>query len=184
MALLSRRDPNSAADRRDRRAALQAELMSATVELLRDGNSYADLSIETIAARAGVSRTTFYDYFGDKRELLLAFGDALLQGHARGDRRVAPRPRPRRDARRAAADPDELRPAPAPPGRDRDRRGDALRPRGPRRLGRHPGAPHRAHQAAARVGARRTAATRSAPARSRRAPACCSGPGSRRSSRS
>jgi TetR/AcrR family transcriptional regulator, ethionamide resistance regulator len=76
MALLSRRDPSSA---RDRRAALQERLMGATVDLLREGNSYADLAIETIAARAGVSRTTFYDYFADKRELLLAFGDTLLK---------------------------------------------------------------------------------------------------------
>jgi AcrR family transcriptional regulator len=79
MALLSRRDPGRADDRRERRAALQDRLMEATVELLGEGKSYADLSIETIAARAGVSRTTFYDYFGDKRELLLAFVDSLLE---------------------------------------------------------------------------------------------------------
>jgi AcrR family transcriptional regulator len=76
MALLSRRDPNTV---RDRRAALQERLMDATVELLREGKLFADLPIETIAARAGISRTTFYDYFADKRELLLAFGDALLE---------------------------------------------------------------------------------------------------------
>ena len=46
--------------------------MEATEKLLREGNSYADLSVEAIAARAGISRTTFYDYFEDKRELLLA----------------------------------------------------------------------------------------------------------------
>jgi AcrR family transcriptional regulator len=79
MALLSRRDPNRVAERRARRDALQQRLMAATVELLGEGKSYADLSIETIAARAGVSRTTFYDYFGDKRELLLAFVDSLLE---------------------------------------------------------------------------------------------------------
>jgi AcrR family transcriptional regulator len=79
MALLSRRDPNRADDRRARREALQEKLMAATVELLGEGKSFADLSIEAIAAAAGISRTTFYDYFGDKRELLLAFGDALLK---------------------------------------------------------------------------------------------------------
>jgi AcrR family transcriptional regulator len=103
MALLSRRDPNSVADRRARRAALQMELMDATVELLGEGNLYADLSIEAIAARAGVSRTTFYDYFGDKRELLLAFGAALLEDTLQETDEW--RPGPDHDATRA-----ELRP--------------------------------------------------------------------------
>ena len=39
--------------------------------LLREGVSYADLNIERIATRAGISRTAFYFYFRDKRELLL-----------------------------------------------------------------------------------------------------------------
>jgi AcrR family transcriptional regulator len=52
--------------------------MDATVELLREGRTYAELGIETIAARAGISRTTFYDYFADKRELLLSMGATLV----------------------------------------------------------------------------------------------------------
>jgi AcrR family transcriptional regulator len=52
--------------------------MDATEELLREGHTYADLGIETIAARAGISRTTFYDYFEDKRELLLSLGATLV----------------------------------------------------------------------------------------------------------
>jgi len=41
------------------------------VALLDEGASYADLNIERIATRAGISRTAFYFYFRDKRELLL-----------------------------------------------------------------------------------------------------------------
>lgn len=46
-------------------------MLEATVALLDEGASYADLNIERIATRAGISRTAFYFYFRDKRELLL-----------------------------------------------------------------------------------------------------------------
>jgi TetR/AcrR family transcriptional regulator, ethionamide resistance regulator len=54
-----------------KRAAVQAAVLEATQALLRDGVSYADLNIERITTRAGISRTAFYFYFRDKRELLL-----------------------------------------------------------------------------------------------------------------
>ena len=54
-----------------KRAAVQAAVLQATEELLRDGASYADLNIERIARRAGISRTAFYFYFRDKREVLM-----------------------------------------------------------------------------------------------------------------
>jgi TetR/AcrR family transcriptional regulator, ethionamide resistance regulator len=54
-----------------KRAAVQASVLEATVALLDEGASYADLNIERIATRAGISRTAFYFYFRDKRELLL-----------------------------------------------------------------------------------------------------------------
>ncbi|MEA2480769.1 MAG: TetR/AcrR family transcriptional regulator, ethionamide resistance regulator [Thermoleophilaceae bacterium] len=82
MALLSRRDSQRADERRARRAAVQARVMTATEELLSEGSTYAELPIEAIAARAGISRTTFYDYFGDKRELLLGLGRSLTAGLA------------------------------------------------------------------------------------------------------
>jgi len=78
MSVLSRRSPKQEERRRARRAAVQQRLMQATEELLREGHTYADLGIETIAARAGISRTTFYDYFEDKRQLLLAMGANLI----------------------------------------------------------------------------------------------------------
>jgi len=54
-----------------KRAAVQAAVLEATQALLREGVSYNDLNIERIATRSGISRTAFYFYFRDKRELLL-----------------------------------------------------------------------------------------------------------------
>src|SRR3954453_5031044 len=54
-----------------KRAAVQAAVLGGAGPLLGEGASYADLNIERIATRAGISRTAFYFYFRDKRELLL-----------------------------------------------------------------------------------------------------------------
>ncbi len=54
-----------------KRVAVQAAVLRATEELLREGASYADLNVERIANAAGISRTAFYFYFADKRELLM-----------------------------------------------------------------------------------------------------------------
>ena len=80
MAVLSRRTEEGEEARRKRREALQARIGEATAALLREGATYADLSIDRIARRAGVSRTTFYDYFPDKRALLLWLGGILTTG--------------------------------------------------------------------------------------------------------
>ena len=55
----------------ERRAAIEAGVLRATEELLEEGASFAELGIERIATRAGISRTAFYFYFRDKRELLV-----------------------------------------------------------------------------------------------------------------
>jgi AcrR family transcriptional regulator len=54
-----------------KRAAVEASVMRAAEGLLAEGASYPDLSVEQIATRAGISRTAFYFYFRDKRELLM-----------------------------------------------------------------------------------------------------------------
>jgi AcrR family transcriptional regulator len=54
-----------------KRAAVQADVLRATERLLTEGTSWADLGVERIATTAGISRTAFYFYFADKRELLL-----------------------------------------------------------------------------------------------------------------
>jgi AcrR family transcriptional regulator len=79
MAFLSRRTPERNQARDARRAAVRGRIVEATEELVREGSTYAALSIETIACRAGISRTTFYDYFPDKRELLLAITKTVLR---------------------------------------------------------------------------------------------------------
>jgi AcrR family transcriptional regulator len=58
-----------------KRAAVQAAVLEATEALLGDGLSYPELGIERIATRAGISRTAFYFYFHDKREVLLRLAD-------------------------------------------------------------------------------------------------------------
>jgi AcrR family transcriptional regulator len=73
MAVLTRRKGPKA--RKARREALLTRLGDAVEDLLREGGSYADLAVERITSRADVSRTTFYEYFGDKRELLMSLSE-------------------------------------------------------------------------------------------------------------
>ena len=62
-----------------KRAAVQAAVLQATEELLAEGASYADLGVEKIATRAGISRTAFYFYFADKRELLMRLTEDVTE---------------------------------------------------------------------------------------------------------
>jgi TetR/AcrR family transcriptional regulator, ethionamide resistance regulator len=73
VAVLSRRDTRGT----ERRATLERDLLAATEELLEQGSAYADLSIEQITTRAGVSRTAFYGCFRDKRDLLMRAARAM-----------------------------------------------------------------------------------------------------------
>src|SRR5712691_1339816 len=75
MATLSRRpEPTSA-----KRAEIEARVLEATEALLGEGASYTELSIERIATRAGISRTAFYFYFHDKRELLMRLTEEVAE---------------------------------------------------------------------------------------------------------
>ena len=62
-----------------KRAAVQAEVLRATEELLAEGASWADLGVERIATTAGISRTAFYFYFADKRELLVRLTEDVTE---------------------------------------------------------------------------------------------------------
>jgi AcrR family transcriptional regulator len=75
MATLTRRTNAQTA----RRADVEARVLEATEGLLVDGASYAELSIEQIATRAGISRTAFYFYFRDKRELLMRLTEDVAE---------------------------------------------------------------------------------------------------------
>jgi AcrR family transcriptional regulator len=65
MPVISRR-----AESADRRREGEARFVTATESLLAGGSSFAELSVERIAAEAGRPRTAFYLYFRDKRDLL------------------------------------------------------------------------------------------------------------------
>ncbi|MEV6613080.1 TetR/AcrR family transcriptional regulator [Streptomyces sp. NPDC051051] len=73
MASTTRR-PSAAADRR---SALEKRILSVIEELLSDGVSYTELSVEQIAQSAGISRSTFYLYFRDKVDVLLRLSGSL-----------------------------------------------------------------------------------------------------------
>jgi AcrR family transcriptional regulator len=61
----------------EKRQAVEAAVLHAMEELLAEGATYATLSVERIAKRAGISRTAFYFYFADKRELLMRLASKL-----------------------------------------------------------------------------------------------------------
>jgi TetR/AcrR family transcriptional regulator, ethionamide resistance regulator len=63
----------------EKRAAIEATVLSATEELLREGRGYAELRVEEITTRAGLSRTAFYFYFRDKRELLVRLTEDVAE---------------------------------------------------------------------------------------------------------
>ncbi len=69
---------------RSKRAAVEASVLEATGALLAEGASFADLPIEQIATRAGLSRSAFYFYFRDKRDLLLRLTSGVAEELYRG----------------------------------------------------------------------------------------------------
>jgi TetR/AcrR family transcriptional regulator, ethionamide resistance regulator len=60
-----------------RRAATEAGVLAAAEALFQEGVCYADLGVERIAKRAGISRTAFYFYFKDKRDLLVRLTEGI-----------------------------------------------------------------------------------------------------------
>jgi AcrR family transcriptional regulator len=72
MSVLSRRTRTE-----QTRRANEAALLTAAIALIEEGAAFAELGIEQIVRRAGLSRPTFYTYFRDKRDLLMRLGEAL-----------------------------------------------------------------------------------------------------------
>ncbi len=62
-----------------KRADIEERVLTATNDLLDSGTSFADLKIEKIAGKAGISRTAFYFYFSDKRELLVRLSEEVAE---------------------------------------------------------------------------------------------------------
>jgi len=53
-----------------RRDALRAQVLAIVERQLRSGETFADISVASVVAEAGISRSTFYAYFVDKTTLL------------------------------------------------------------------------------------------------------------------
>jgi TetR/AcrR family transcriptional regulator, ethionamide resistance regulator len=66
--------------RRRRHERTRQELISAALEQAVAG-SFKDLTVEGVTRAAGVSRSAFYVYFGDKEELLLGALEDLMADH-------------------------------------------------------------------------------------------------------
>ncbi|ORX07263.1 TetR/AcrR family transcriptional regulator [Mycolicibacillus trivialis] len=77
MASVTRRPQ---ATREQRRGDIERRLLAATEQLMTAGASFTELSVERLAAQAGISRASFYIYFQDKGELL-----RRLAAHVFGD---------------------------------------------------------------------------------------------------
>lgn len=67
------------AKQRDAKPTVEARLLAATERLLSQGHSFATLSIEQLAAEAGMARATFYLHFRDKGELVARLMDHFTQ---------------------------------------------------------------------------------------------------------
>jgi AcrR family transcriptional regulator len=82
MASVTRKTQSSRARRREE---IQARLLDAVEQMLADGESYTEVSVERLVQHADISRSTFYVYFEDKGDLLRAWFaqiTGLLEGAA------------------------------------------------------------------------------------------------------
>jgi AcrR family transcriptional regulator len=64
---------------RERRALAEQAVLEATMALLGEGTQFADLTVEQIAARAGISRPAFYGHFIDKGALLIRLIETIIE---------------------------------------------------------------------------------------------------------
>ncbi|HEX3614380.1 MAG TPA: TetR/AcrR family transcriptional regulator [Sporichthyaceae bacterium] len=74
MPSITRKAAGSRAQRRDE---IRRKMLTAVEEMLTEGETFTELSVERLVARAGVARSTFYVYFADKGELLRAWLDEI-----------------------------------------------------------------------------------------------------------
>jgi TetR/AcrR family transcriptional regulator, ethionamide resistance regulator len=73
--------------RPERRSMLSRHFVGIVEQLIANGATYADLSVESIITAGGIARSTFYVYFADKGDLLVAMaqdviGDLVATGPA------------------------------------------------------------------------------------------------------
>jgi AcrR family transcriptional regulator len=84
MPSVTRKSQSTRARRRDE---ARARLLEVVEQLLEEGESFTEISVERLVAEAGMSRSTFYVYFEDKGDLLRGwFGDIIAELTAATDR--------------------------------------------------------------------------------------------------
>lgn len=72
-------NPEVLAQRRERRRRRVVQRLLVVVEsLLREEPSYLELKVERILEADGMARSTFYSYFADKVELLIALAESAM----------------------------------------------------------------------------------------------------------
>jgi TetR/AcrR family transcriptional regulator, ethionamide resistance regulator len=76
MPSITRTNQSSRAQRREE---IRDRLGNAAEQLMADGESYTELSVERIVREAGISRATFYVYFEDKGDLLRALAVDFIE---------------------------------------------------------------------------------------------------------
>src|SRR5581483_4916164 len=67
------------ARRARRRIRLIARLLPVVEALLEERGSYLELTVDQILERDGMARSTFYSYFTDKADLVIALGDSAMR---------------------------------------------------------------------------------------------------------
>jgi AcrR family transcriptional regulator len=65
-------------NRAERRDQIRHTLLTAVEQLLEEGESFTELSVERLVSRAEISRSTFYVYFEDKGDLLSAWLSEII----------------------------------------------------------------------------------------------------------
>jgi AcrR family transcriptional regulator len=76
MPSVTRKSHGNRAQRRD---DVRRRLLAVVEELLKNGESYAEISVERLVTEAKLSRSTFYVYFEDKGDLLRAWFDQVIE---------------------------------------------------------------------------------------------------------
>ena len=64
--------------RSERRAELVAGIYAAVDDFSKQGVPFSEVSVDQLAAAAGISRSSFYRYFGDKSEVLVELSEDLF----------------------------------------------------------------------------------------------------------
>lgn len=67
-----------------RRSETEAKIANALFEMLNDGVTWREVTVEKIAAAAGIKRTLFYVYYPDRNAVLIRLGKNLVESTISG----------------------------------------------------------------------------------------------------